>query len=137
MSALEMLVAVMIPLGFFLMVFGIVYMYKRENLAMIEKGMNPRDRVSRPAPYRNLKWGLLLIGAGAGLFLAFLLDTYLLPHQYVTETFGINTYHRRVNEDGTPAIYFALIAIGGGLGLFGSYKMEKKWWDENKPAREA
>ena len=25
-----------------------------------------------------------------------------------------------------------LIAIGGGLGLYGSYRIEKKWWDENK-----
>ncbi|MFI5133459.1 MAG: DUF6249 domain-containing protein [Chitinophagales bacterium] len=131
MHASEMLVAVLIPLGFFLMVFGIIYMHKRENLAMIEKGMNPKENRDRPAPYKNLKWALLLIGAGAGLFLAYMLDTYLLQHTYVQETFNGNTYQRSVN-DGSPAIYFALIAIGGGLGLFGSYRMEKKWWDENK-----
>ena len=38
MHATEMLVAVLIPLSFFALVFGIVYMHKRENLAMIEKG---------------------------------------------------------------------------------------------------
>jgi hypothetical protein len=54
-----------------------------------------------------------------------------LQHTYVQETFGGNSYQRSIN-DSTPAIYFALIAIGGGLGLFGSYRMEKKWWDENK-----
>ncbi len=118
MHAPEMLVAVMIPLGFFLMVFGIIYMYKRENLAMIEKGMNPKESRNRPAPYKNLKWALLLIGAGLGLFFAYLLDNYVL-----TDNRG----------DGKNApIYFALIAIGGGLGLFGSYRMEKKWWDDNK-----
>jgi hypothetical protein len=131
MHASEMLVAVLIPLGFFLLIFGIIYMHKRENLAMIEKGMNPKENRDRPAPYKNLKWALLFIGAGAGLFLAYMLDTYLLQHTYVQETFGGNTYHQRIH-DSTPAIYFALIAIGGGLGLFGSYKMEKKWWDENK-----
>jgi hypothetical protein len=31
-----------------------------------------------------------------------------------------------------PPVYFALIAIGGGLGLLFSYKIEKKWLDENK-----
>jgi hypothetical protein len=30
------------------------------------------------------------------------------------------------------AIYFALIAIGGGLGLVGSYAMEKKEYDNTK-----
>jgi choline-glycine betaine transporter len=114
MHAPEMLVAVLIPLGFFLMIFGIVYMYKRENLAMIEKGMNPKENRNRPAPYKNLKWGLLLIGAGIGLSLAYFITQYIL-HDYEN-----------------PALWFALIAIGGGLGLYYSYKMEKKWWDDNK-----
>ncbi|MBS1620155.1 MAG: hypothetical protein JSS80_00840 [Bacteroidetes bacterium] len=127
-----MLVAVLVPLGFFLLVFGVIYMYKRENLAMIEKGMNPKINPNRPAPYRNLKWALLLTGAGCGLLLAFILDTYILPHSYVTRTFDGNTYTDRTDQ--ATAIYFALIAIGGGLGLFGSYRLEKKWWDkqENK-----
>jgi hypothetical protein len=30
-------------------------------------------------------------------------------------------------EDHEP-VYFALIAIGGGLGLIGSYAVEKKEW---------
>ena len=124
MHASETLVSVLIPLGFFLMIFGIVYMYKRENLAMIEKGMNPKENRNRPAPYKNLKWGLLLIGAGAGLFLAYLLDNYVLQ--------GTADSHGFHGHDGNEAIYFSLIAIGGGLGLFGSYKMEKKWWEENK-----
>ena len=119
MNATEMFVAVLIPLGFFLLVFGVVYMHKRENLAMIEKGMNPKETYSRPAPFRNLKWGLLLIGAGAGLFLAYIFDHYVLH--------GGTRYYDR--GDSAP-IYFSLIAIGGGLGLFGSYKMEKKWMDE-------
>jgi hypothetical protein len=127
----EFLIPIVMFAGGFAMVFGIVYLKTRQNMAMIEKGMNPREFANRPAPYKNLKWALLLIGAGVGLFLAYMLDTYFLQHTFITETFGGNTYQRRLN-DGSPAIYFALIAIGGGLGLFGSYKMEKKWWDENK-----
>ena len=106
------------------MIFGIFYLKTRQNLAMIEKGMNPKEFANRPAPYKNLKWALLLIGAGIGLFLAFILDNHILPAQVVNQ-FG----NRR--DENVP-IYFSLIAIGGGLGLFGSYRMEKKWWDENK-----
>ncbi len=109
MHATEMLVAVLIPLSFFALVFGIVYMQKRENLAMIEKGLNPKEFANRPAPYRNLKWGLLLIGAGLGLLLAFLIDTTMIPHNIEP-----------------VAVYFSLIAIGGGLGLISSYRIEKK-----------
>lgn len=122
MDAGEALVPITMFAGGFAMVFGIVYLKTRQNLAMIEKGMNPKEFANRPAPYKNLKWALLLIGAGMGLFLAYLLDNYVL-------TVPENLHY---DGDRNVPIYFALIAIGGGLGLFGSYKMEKKWWDENK-----
>jgi hypothetical protein len=108
MEPTEMIAAVLIPLGFFLMVFGIIYMHKRENLAMIDKGMNPKEFANRPAPYQNLKWGLLLIGSGIGLLLAYFITQYII---YDYEN---------------PALWFALIAVGGGIGLVYSYKIEKK-----------
>ncbi len=109
-------------LAFFAMIFGLRYMSNKENMAMIEKGINPKNVVNRPAPYKNLKWALLLIGAGIGLFLAYLLDNLVIQNSAAT----------RYEDNGPEAIYFSLIAIGAGLGLFGSYRMEKKWWDENK-----
>lgn len=113
MNGGEMLIPILIPLGAFAMVFGIVYLNKRENLAMIEKGMNPKEWANRPAPYKNLKWGLLFTGAGVGLFLAYFLSEYVLVPR------------NRFNDD-NPAVYFALIAIGGGVGLISSYRVEKK-----------
>jgi len=114
MSGEEVLIPITMFAGGFAMVFGIVYLKTRENLAMLEKGFNPKEHANRPAPYKNLKWGLLLIGAGMGLLLAYILDNYV--------------FMRTDNE----AIYFALIGIGGGLGLIGSYKIEKKeFWDRN------
>jgi hypothetical protein len=101
------LVPILVSLGFFAMIFGIVYMHKRENLAMIEKGMNPKAYANRPVPYKNLKWGLVMIGAGVGLLLAYFLNTY-------------------VTKEDNDAIWFALLAIGGGLGLVRSYSIEKK-----------
>ena len=114
MHGSEMMVAILIPLSFFAMVFGVVYLFKKENLAMIEKGMNPKDKLFRPAPFRSLKWGLLLLGAGMGLLIAFFIDMNL---PYRIEPAGI---------------YFALIAMGGGLGLIGSYFVEKKHWYDKK-----
>ncbi len=109
----EILIPILIPLGFFLMIFGIIYLYKKENLAMIEKGMNPKNQPDRPVPYKNLKWGLLLVGSGLGLLIAFMLDQYILPQN--------RSYH----DDSIAFIYFALLAIGGGLGLIRSYSVVK------------
>lgn len=120
MNGPEVIVPVTMFAGGFAMVFGIVYLRTRQNLAMIEKGMNPKEFANRPAPYKNLKWALLLIGSGIGLFCAYLLDNYALS--------SVANRH----DGGNAPIYFSLIAIGGGLGLFGSYRMEKKWWDDNK-----
>ncbi len=114
-----MMTGIIISLGLFAMIFGIIYLYKREKMAMIERGMDPRRYKPQSAPFQNLKWGLLLIGAGAGLFLA-----YLLGHT-VFKNVG-NDY----DHDSNVAVYFALIAIFGGLGLFLSYRIEKKEGDK-------
>jgi hypothetical protein len=101
-----LLIPILVPLGFFAMIFGIVYLQKKENLAMIEKDMNPRNRpAGGPEPFRNLKWGLLLVGSGLGLFLAYILDLNI----------------RSLKPE---ALYFSLIAVGGGSGLIISYRLE-------------
>jgi len=111
------LIPIIISVSLFAMIFGIVYLYKRERMAMIERGMDPRRYKPQSAPYQNLKWGLLLIGSGLGLFLAFLLDRTV---------FKTDIY------DENPAVYFSLIAIFGGLGLLISYIIEKKEVQNNK-----
>jgi hypothetical protein len=114
---LWVLIPILVPLAFFAMTFGIFYLYKRERMAMIERGMDPRSYKpqQRSAPYQTLKWGLLLIGCGTGLFLAYVLDNTVFAHM-VADSDG----------DRNPAVYFSLIAIFGGLGLFTSYRIEKK-----------
>ncbi|HEY0246002.1 MAG TPA: DUF6249 domain-containing protein [Mucilaginibacter sp.] len=109
---LGVLIPILVPISMFAMVFGIVYLSKRERMAMIERGMDPRLNKPKTSGYNTyiLTWGLLLIGAGIGLFLAYLLDYFV----FVRST------------DDNPAIYFALIAIFGGAGLFLSYRIEKK-----------
>ena len=126
MNGPEVLIPLTMFAGGFAMIFGIYYLKTRQNMAMIEKGMNPKEFANRPAPYKNLKWALLLVGAGMGLFVAYFLDNYVL----------YNTGRFPYNNDRNIPIYFALIAAGGGLGLFGSYKMEKKWWDDFEAKQE-
>jgi hypothetical protein len=108
MDANMMLLSVLVPIAGMAMIFGIVYLLKRENLAMIEKGMNPK--VYRPAPYTTLKYGLLIMGSGIGLLFAYLIDISSAA----------------IDGDENASIYFALIGIFGGLGLVLSYRIEKK-----------
>ena len=42
MHDVEIIVPILICLGAFAMIFGIVYLRTRENLAMLEKGFNPK-----------------------------------------------------------------------------------------------
>jgi hypothetical protein len=107
---LGVLAGIIIPLSLFAMIFGIVYLNKREKLAMIERNMDPRSYKPQSAPYQNLKWGLLLIGSGIGLFLAYVLNRGIF-----------NSF-----DDDVFFLYVALIAIFGGAGLFVSYRIEKK-----------
>ncbi|MVN90938.1 DUF6249 domain-containing protein [Mucilaginibacter aquatilis] len=118
-GTLALMIPILVPLGMFAMIFGIVYLHKREKMAMIERGMDPRRYKPQSAPYQNLKWGLLLIGTGLGLFLAFLLDRTVF----------------QTSKSDSPAIYFALIAIFGGIGLFLSFVIEKRdTIDKGKPS---
>lgn len=108
--------AVMIPMvvctGMFAMIFGIFYLRNRERMAMIERGMDPRTGEYKKINHNNiLTWGLLLIGAGLGLFIAYILD---------------NTLPFARNNDDFPAIYFSLIAIFGGAGLYLAYHIQTK-----------
>ena len=201
------LIPMVVCTGMFAMIFGIVYIKSRENMAMIEKGINPKQTKYRPRPFVNLKWGLLLLGCGLGLLTAFMIDSLMSGHSknetpiekkiVINGKPGDSTHividtvkekpgkHIVIKKNGktttidenisgdlerldrmdndttsdnddddddndsksgghnihvniashahqagkdNAALYFALIAIGGGLGLFFSYKIEKREW---------
>ncbi len=108
-NQLAVLIPILIPLAFFAMIFGIFYLKNKERMAMIERGMEP----TLPKPKRqeinvtSLQFGLLIMGCGIGLFIAYLLNYFLFKEESL-------------------AIYFSLIAIFGGLGLLISYIVERK-----------
>ena len=122
MDGPQILIPITLFICFFAMVFSLRYFSNRERMAMIQNGMDPGLQRAQPQPYAVLKWGLLLMGAGFGLFLAYLLDHTVL-------NFGAGLSDR--NND-SEAIYFSLIGIFGGLGLFISYLIEKKETLDNK-----
>lgn len=102
----------LIPLGFFGVVFGIFYLYlstrNRERLALIEKGADASifARGEGKSPIWKviiLNMSLLNIGIGLGIFIAAIIDHY-----------------SSINSD---AIYPATIFLMAGLGLFAGFKM--------------
>ena len=106
---------VLVPIVLFICtagaVFGLRYMTNKERMAMIEKGLDINFNKNQAKPFTALKFGMLLIGSGLGLFLAFILHHWIF----------IDT-----REEKITAVYFSLIAIFGGLGLFITYLIEKK-----------
>lgn len=101
-----------IVLVIFASIFGIIFVIasarNRERMAMIEKGVNPKDFMTdkKPNSYGVLKWALLLVGLGFGLFIGSLLETYT-----------------RIQEE--PG-YFAAALFFGGLGLFLSFAIARR-----------
>lgn len=122
MNGPELLIPITFFICFFAMIFSLRYFSNRERMAMIQNGMDPGLQRSQPQPYVVLKWGLLLMGAGIGLFLAYMLDHTIL-----------NSSGPRGNDDHIEAVYFSLIGIFGGLGLFISYLIEKKETLDKRP----
>lgn len=106
---------ILIPISFFLAVFGMVYLYlstrNKERLALIEKGADASIFISgkkHTAPIWKviiLNLALLLMGIGVGVFIAMLLTEYTT-----------------LNED---AVYPAIIFFMAGVGLFLGFNMTK------------
>ena len=109
------LVPILLGLGLLAAVFGIRYLQNKENMLMIQNGLDPGIQKPKTQPFTTLKVGLLLIGSGIGLLLAYILDNTIL-----------NFNNGSSGDSDNPALYFGLIAIFGGLGLFISYLIEKK-----------
>ncbi len=109
---------VMIPLGAFAMIVAIVYLNvrKRERLKLIEMGINA-DIFETRKPYSPaLKWGIILVALGLGLFLARLL---------------INSGKFDQGE-----AYFSMLFLFGGAGLliyhFIELKLKKNYPDKEE-----
>jgi hypothetical protein len=89
----------------------------KERMAIIDKGLNPTDykelykhQAFATNPLSSLKWGLLAMFVGGGVFIALVLREW---------------YH--IDE----AIFPSLILIMGGMGLIVFYLLASKKMKEN------
>jgi hypothetical protein len=102
---------ILIVLIIFASLFGIIFVFisarNRERMAMIEKGADPKDFLhsGKPNAYGILKWALLLVGLGLGLFIGNLFETYT-----------------NLSEE---AAYFASALFFGGLGLVTAFVIQR------------
>lgn len=113
------------PITLFVALTGIYYIRSRENMAMIERGMNPRNSELKLRPFSSLKIALLSIGVGVGAVVAMLLLSVLPARTYM--------YDGRQYTDDLEELYPALMAIFGGIGLLISYLIERREYDRRKP----
>lgn len=127
MLATEAMIPIAIVFAICATTFGIYYFKTKENLSLIEHGFNPKERKQRSSAYVSLKYGLMLVGAGMGLLAAYILDVVVMKHgvRVMHETMANAVVSDMVDER-EPTLYFAMIAVGGGLGLIISYAKEKK-----------
>ena len=112
------LVGILVPLGSFAMIFGIVYMVvtsrNRERMALIERGADPTlfETKKKGGNSVTMKAGLFLFGIGLGIVVAYLL----------TSGGGM--------EEG--AAYPAMIFVFGGIALIVSHLWQRKQEKEDE-----
>jgi hypothetical protein len=106
-------VGVFVPITFFAMILGIVYLAirKKERMALIQKGVDAKLFETKKKSPIELKWGMLLIGIGVGILLGRLLAAY--------------------SSLGEEAAYFSMICLLGGLSLVIYHFMEKSLANKN------
>lgn len=97
----------LIPLVIFATIYGIVYLSirKKERMALLERGLDPRSFEREDTNFTTLKYGLLLTGVGLGILLA----------NIIVSTGGMES---------EPA-YFSFVTLFGGLALIIDYIIEK------------
>lgn len=112
------LVGILVPLGSFAMIFGIVYLVvtsrNRERMALIERGADPTlfETKKKGGNSGTMKVGLFLFGIGLGIVVAYLL----------TSGGGM--------EEG--AAYPAMIFVFGGIALIVSHLWQRKQEKEDE-----
>ena len=112
MEVTVMLIPIISVLSIVVMIIFIRKYSNDERMAMIEKGVEANIFNRKTNAYPNLRYGLLLVGAGLGLLIGALLA------------------NARIIEE--PAAYFSMLFIFGGLGLFLSYFLEKRAAEKDK-----
>ena len=110
---------ILVPIAFFAMVFGIVYLVirKKERMLLIQRGADASAFESKKRnETSNLKWGLLFLGIGIGILLGRLFASYTCL--------------------GEEASYFSLICLFGGLSLVIYHFIARNIEKQNLPPKQ-
>jgi hypothetical protein len=109
---------ILVPIAFFAMVFGIVYIVlrKKERMLMIQRGADPSIFESKRSEIGNLKWGLLFLGVGVGILLGRVFAAYTCL--------------------GEEASYFSMICLFGGLSLVVYHFIARQMENQNLPPKQ-
>ena len=103
--ALMQLVSVILIVS---LVYIIVNTRHKEKIALIKRGLDPKEYLNDRFWPNTYRAGMLLVGVGLGFLTALLVDEYLIP------------------EIDNPAVYPAFILPLGGLGLLLFHKVYKR-----------
>lgn len=106
---------ILVPIGFFVSVFGIIYVLvaarNKERLALIEKGMDVsifhKNKTLAGRKNTVLMFGILFIGVSIGLIIGAVFNKYIPAFS-------------------GPVAYFSMILLFGGASLLIFYKMIHK-----------
>ena len=98
--------AILIPATVFATIYGIVYLNirKKERMALLDRGLDPRSFEKDRTDFSSLKYGLLFTGIGLGLLLANILVS--------------------MGKMEREAAYFSLVSLFGGIALIVDYVLE-------------
>ena len=109
---------ILVPIAFFAMVFGIVYISvrKKERALLIQRGLDASALDTKKNQTGNLKWGLLFLGVGIGILLGRVFTAYTCF--------------------GEEASYFSMICLFGGLSLVIYHFIAKNLEKQNLPPKE-
>jgi hypothetical protein len=106
---------ILVPLGFFAMTFGIVYVAikRKERRQLIDKGLDASILEPKHNVPSSLKWGMVLVGIGVGILLGKILAAYT--------TMGDETS------------MFSMMCLFGGLALVIYYFVERNMEKKEPP----
>ena len=98
--------AILIPASLFAAVYGIIYLNirKKERMALLDRGLDPRSFEKDRTDFSSLKYGLLFTGIGLGLLIANILVSAGMMER--------------------EAAYFSLVSLFGGIALIVDYILE-------------
>lgn len=97
----------LIPIAIFACIYGIVFLSirKKERMALLDRGLDPRSFEQQDNRFTTLKYGLLLTGVGLGILTANIIVSLQIM-------------------DNEPA-YFSFVTLFGGIALIIDYVIER------------